>query len=162
MHDCKPVSNPFPVGTRLPLEQCPKIGDEFEEMYKVPYASAVGGLMYVMVCTRPDIGQAVGVLSRFMANPHKEHWTNVKRVFRYLCGTYNHCICYCGSYDMSRVIDLQGFIDLDFVGDLDCRRSTSGYVFTLFGVVSWMSKRQPRVALSTTKVEYMAVANACK
>ena len=65
-------------------------------MSRVPYASAVGSLMYAMVCTRPDIAHAVGVLSRFMSNPGKEHWTAVKRVFRYLRGTSDYGLCYQG------------------------------------------------------------------
>ena len=63
-------------------------------MSHVPYASVVGSLMYAMVCTRPDIAHAVGVLSRYMLKPGKEHWIAVKRVFRYLSGTTDHAICY--------------------------------------------------------------------
>jgi len=66
---------------------CSKCEDDFEDMSNVPYASDVGSLMYKMVCTRPSIAQAVGVLSRFMSNPSREHWNYAKRVFRYLCGT---------------------------------------------------------------------------
>ena len=62
-------------------------------MSHVPYSSAVGSLMYAMVYTRPDIAHAVGVLSRFMSNPGKEHWTAVKRVFRYLRGTSDYGLC---------------------------------------------------------------------
>ena len=56
-------------------------------MSHVPYASAIGSLMYAMVCTRSDIAHAVGVLRRYMSKPEKEHWTSIKRVFRYLRGT---------------------------------------------------------------------------
>ena len=84
MHNCKPICIPFPVGTKLSLDMCPNIDDDFEDMSKVPYASVIGNLMYAMVCTRLDIAQAVGVLSKFMSNPGKEHWNFVKRVFRHL------------------------------------------------------------------------------
>ena len=87
MQDSKPVDVPIPVGVKLSAEKCPKTQEEEEDMSCVPYASVVGSLMYTMVCTRPDIAHAVGVLSRFMSNPRKEHWTIVKRVFRYLRGT---------------------------------------------------------------------------
>eukprot|EP00253_Pinus_taeda_P036355 PITA_36355 len=134
MQDSKPVKVPIPVGVRLSAEQCPKTQEEEEDMFLVPYASAVGSLMYAMVCTRPDIAHAVGVLSRFLSKPRKEHWTAVKRVFF-----------------------------SDWAGDLDQRRSTSGYVFNLFGgAVSWMSKKQSVVALSTTEAEYMAATHASK
>ena len=73
MHDCKLVRIPFPIGTKLSLDQCPKNEDEIEEMYKVSYASVVGSLMYAMVCTRLDIAQAMGILSRFMENPSREN-----------------------------------------------------------------------------------------
>ena len=80
MQDSKPVNVPIPVGVKLSAEQCPKTHEEEECMSRVPYASAVGSLMYAMVCTRPDIAHALGVLSRFISNPGKEHWTAVKRV----------------------------------------------------------------------------------
>ena len=63
-------------------------------MSHVPYASAVGSLMYAMVCTKPDIAHAVVVLSRFMSNLGKEHWTTMKRAFRYLCGNNDYGLCY--------------------------------------------------------------------
>jgi hypothetical protein len=132
-------------------------------MSHVPYVSAVGNLMYAMVCTRLDIAHAVGVLSMYMSNPGKEHWTTVKRVFRYLCGTASYGLCYQGRPGLDRVVDIHGFVDADWVRDLDRRRSTSGYVFNLFGgAISWMSKRQAIVALSTTKFEYMVTTHASK
>ena len=94
MQDSKLVNVPIPVGVKLSAEQCPKTQQEEEDMSRVPYASAVGSLMYAMVCTRPDIAHVVGVLSRFMSNPGKEHWTIVKRVFRYLRGTSDYGLCY--------------------------------------------------------------------
>ena len=90
MHGSKPVKVPIPIGVNLSADQCPKTQEEEEDMSHVPYASAVGSLMYVMVCTRPDISHAVGFLSRYMSKPGKEHWTAVKRVFRYLRGTTSY------------------------------------------------------------------------
>jgi hypothetical protein len=132
-------------------------------MSHVPYASAVGSLMYEMVCTRPEISHAMGYLCRYMSKSGKEHWTTVKRVFRYLRGTTSYGLCYQGRPGLDRVVDIHGFVDSDWDGDLDHIRSTSGYVFNLFrGAISWMSKRQAVVALSTTKVEYMAATHARK
>jgi hypothetical protein len=125
-------------------------------------ASAVGILMYAMVSNKSDIAHAVGFLSRYMSKPGKEHWTIVKRVFRYLCGTTSYGLCYQGRPGLDRVVDIHGFVDADWVGDLDRRRSTSGYVFNVFGgAISWMSKRQAVVALSTTEAEYME-SHSCK
>jgi len=102
-------------------------------MSRVPDASAVGSLMYVMICIRPDIAHAVGVLSRFMSKLGKQHWTIVKSVFRYLHGTSDYGLCYQGRQELDIVLDICGFLDADWAGDLDQRRFTSGYVFNLFG-----------------------------
>eukprot|EP00253_Pinus_taeda_P007757 PITA_07757 len=161
--DSKPVKVPIPIGVRLSAEQCPKTQEEEEDMSRVPYASAVGSLMYAMVCNRPGIAHAVGVLSGFVSKPGKEHWIAVKRVFKYLRGTSDYGLCYQGRPGLDRVLDIRGFVDVDWAGDLEQRSSTSGYVFNLFGGgVSWMSKKQFVVALSTTEAEYMAATHASK
>ena len=82
-------------------------------MYHGPYTNAVGSLMYAMVCTRPDISHAVAVLSRHISKPGKEHWTTVKKVLRYLCGTTDYVICYQGRPGPDRVINVHGFVDVD-------------------------------------------------
>ena len=127
-------------------------------MEKIPYASAVGSLMYAMIATRPDIAFAVGVVSRYMSNLGKKHWEAVKGILRYLKATKNMRICY-GSQELT----VKGFTDSDYAGDLDNRRSTSGYVFTLAGgAVSWCSRLQTCVTQSTTEAEYVAASEACK
>ena len=149
-----------PLGTHLKFskKQSPQTGEEESHMSKVPYASAVGSLMYAMVCTRPDIAHAVGVVSRFLSNPGKEHWEGVKWILRYLKGTSGMCLCF-----RRNDLTLQGFSDADLGGDLDSRKSTTGYIFTLGGTaVSWKSKLQSRVALSTTEAEYIAISEAAK
>ena len=82
-------------------------------MSRVPYASAVGSLIYAMVCTRPYIAHAVGVLSRFMSNPGKEHWIAVKQVFRYLHGTSDYGLCYQERPRLDIFLDIHGFVDAD-------------------------------------------------
>eukprot|EP00253_Pinus_taeda_P035712 PITA_35712 len=151
--DGKLVKVPILVGVKLSIEQCPKTQEEEEDMSRVPYATVVGSLMYAMVYTRPDITHVVEVLSRFMSEPGKEHWTAVKRVFTYLCGTSDYGLCYQGRPRLDRVLYIRGFVDADWARDLDQRISTSGYVFNLFGgAVSWMSKNNV-VALSTTEAD---------
>ena len=113
MQDSKLVNVLIPVGVKLSSKQCPKTQEEEEDVSRVPYASAVGSLMYAMVCTRPEITHAVGVLSRFMSNPGKEHWIVVKQVFRYLCGTSDYGLCYQGRLGLERVLDIRGFVDAD-------------------------------------------------
>ena len=127
-------------------------------MSRVSYASAVGSLMYAMICTRPDIAQAVGLVSRFMANPGREHWNTVKRILRYVKWTSDTALCFEGSEFI-----VKEYVDSDFASDLDKRKSTTSYVFTLAaGAVSRVSKLQTVVALSTTEAEYMATIEACK
>ena len=79
---------------KLCLNDCPKLDAEKAEIAKVPYSSAVGSLMYAMICTRPNIAYAVGVVNRYMANPGKKHWEGVKGIMHYLKGTRNMCICF--------------------------------------------------------------------
>ena len=127
-------------------------------MKKVPYASAVGSLMYAMVCTRPDIAFVVGAVSRYMSNPGREHWASVKWILRYLRGTSEVCL----RYGVGKPV-LEGFTDSDMSGDVDSSRSTSGYVMTYAGgAVSWQSRLQKSVALSTTEAKYMAIVEAGK
>ena len=111
MRECKPVKVPIPLGLSLSAEQCPKTREEEEDMYRVPYASFVGRLMYAMVCARPDIAHAMDVFSRYMSKSGKEHWKVVKRVFMYLCGTIDHAICYQGRVGPNKVLYVHGFID---------------------------------------------------
>jgi ATP-binding cassette subfamily B (MDR/TAP) protein 1 len=128
------------------------------EMSRVLYASAVGSLMFAMICTKPDIAQAVGVASRYMANPGREHWNTIKRILRYIKGTSDVALCYEGSE-----FTVRGYVDSDFASDLEKRKSITGYVFIITGgAVSWVSKLQTVVALSTTEAEYMAATQACK
>jgi hypothetical protein len=109
MKESKLVKVPIPVGVKLSEDQCPKTHEEEEDMSHVPYASAVGSFFYVMVHTRPDIAHAMGVLRRYMSKPGKEHWTTVKRVFRYFCGTTSYGFLYQGIPQLDKVLDIHGF-----------------------------------------------------
>ncbi|RVW52892.1 Retrovirus-related Pol polyprotein from transposon TNT 1-94 [Vitis vinifera] len=158
MNEAKPVSTPLGSHFKLSKEQSPKTEEERDHMSKVPYASAIGSLMYAMVCTRPDIAHAVGVVSRFMSRPGKQHWEAVKWILRYLKGSLDTCLCFTGAS-----LKLQGYVDADFAGDIDSRKSTTGFVFTLGGTaISWTSNLQKIVTLSTTEAEYVAATEAGK
>jgi hypothetical protein len=158
LKDAKIRSTPLGSHFKLSKVQSPKSDEDKKEMAKVPYASAVGSLMYAMVCTRPDIAHAVGVVSRFMSNPGREHWEAVKWLLRYLKGTSKMALHFKG-----KDVILRGYADADLGGCKESYKSTTGYVFTVGGTaVSWMSKLQKSVALSTTEAEYMAVAEASK
>ncbi|PKA58050.1 Retrovirus-related Pol polyprotein from transposon TNT 1-94 [Apostasia shenzhenica] len=87
MKNAKAVNTPLAQHFKLSLQQCLKSDKEFQEIHNVPYANAVGCLIYAIICTRPDLSHAVSVVSRYMANPKKEHWNALKWILRYLKGT---------------------------------------------------------------------------
>jgi hypothetical protein len=92
--------------------------------------------MYAMVCTRPDIAHAMGDVSMYMKNTEKENWEVLKWILRYFRGTFSDSLCF-GGLDTV----LQGYVDSDVEGDKDSRRSTTWYVFNVFGtIVIWISK----------------------
>ena len=128
MKEKKPVNVPLASLFKISSGLCPSSDEEKDYMSRVPYANAVGCLMYAMACTRCDISHAIGVFSKYMSNLGKEHWNAVKWVLRYLRGTSDYCITFNRTSD-----SICGFVDSDFAGDLDKRRSTLGYVFTLAG-----------------------------
>ena len=121
------------------------------------YQSMVGSLLYAAIATRPDIAQAVSAVSKYNCNPSQVHLTAVKRIFRYLNGTLDLAL----EYQKSSGGSLVGYADSDWGGDRDDRHSTTGNIFMLSnGPVSWLSKKQSTVALSTTEAEYMALSSA--
>ncbi|BBG93278.1 transposable element gene [Prunus dulcis] len=88
MQEAKVVSTPLAAHFKLSGQQCPKFEEEQQVMEKVPYANALGCLMYAMVCTPPDIAQAISVVSSHMVNPGKQHWDAIKWILRYLKGSW--------------------------------------------------------------------------
>uniref|UniRef100_A0AAV1VIP2 Reverse transcriptase Ty1/copia-type domain-containing protein n=2 Tax=Peronospora matthiolae TaxID=2874970 RepID=A0AAV1VIP2_9STRA len=150
MSNCKAVTSPTDISSRLiPSTAATKID--------APFCEAVGALMHLMTATRPDIAFAVSYISHFMENPQVEHWMEVKRVLLHLQGTKSHGIC----FKSDDKIDFCGYSDADWAGDhADCK-STSGYAFILMGApVSWGSKTQSSVLLSTSEAEYIALSLA--
>ncbi|GKE58106.1 hypothetical protein Tco_1497291 [Tanacetum coccineum] len=106
MQDYKLILTPFPTDVKLSSKMSPSSEKERMEMSRVPYASAVGSLMFAMICTRPDIAHAVGVVSRYMAKPGRGHWEAVKRILRYIKGTSDVALCF-GDSDLivTRYVD---------------------------------------------------------
>ena len=104
MKNSKPVSTPLVDHFKLSKRLCPFTEKEKGEMSVIPYSSAVGSLMYAMVCTRLDISHAFGVVSKFLANLSKAHWEAVKCIFRYLRGTSKVCLSFGGSHHLLKVI----------------------------------------------------------
>lgn len=152
MTSCKAVSTPMALGHQ-------ETADSELLDTEVPYQRLVGSLLYLSVCTRPDIAMPVSYLSSFMSKPTRQHWELAKRVLRYLAGTMEHGLVFGGA--PSGGLELVGYSDADWAGDVASRRSRTGYVFMLNGAaVSWRSQRQQTVALSTAEAEYMALTSA--
>ena len=150
MTDAKPVSTPLAPHFKLSAAFCPTTATEKGLMSKIPYEQAVGSLMYLMVCTRPDLALALGKVSRYMSNPGKVHWEAVKWILRYLKGTKGVGLLF--DKNSNNAKSLLGYVDADYGQDLDGRRSTTGYLFTLGGgCISWRSTLQKCVAQSTTE-----------
>lgn len=151
MQDAK--SSQTPIGTHFKLSAV-KENEEGIDTQVTPYLSAVGSIMYAMIGSRPDLAYGLGLVSRFMSKPGEIHWEAVKWLLRYITGSLGVHLVYTKDKDFL----VQGFCDSDYAADLDKRRSTSGYVFTVGGnVVSWKSCLQPVVALSTTEAEFIAL-----
>ena len=158
MQDSKKGFLPFRYGITLSKDQCPKTPDEIEKMKAVPNASAVGSLMYAMLCTRPDICFTVGMVSRYQSNPGQEHWTAVKHIIKYLKRTRDYMLV----YQADNLVPL-GYTNSDFQSDKDSRKSTYGYVFTLrSGAISWRSIKQSCIDDSTTEAKYVAALEETK
>ena len=152
MDKCKSIETPVDPSQKL----C-KATDKCTLCDQALYQSAVGCLLYLSVKTRPDITFAVHNVAKYSAKPTIQHWKAVKRIFRYLKGTENFGIMYKDEGPSGFI----GYSDADWGGDIDNRRSTSGYSFHLSGgVVSYSSRKQSCVALSTAEAEYMALASA--
>lgn len=156
MTNCNPRYTPLPSGIVLTNDMSPKNEAERAFMSNKPYRQLLGALMWAQAATRPDLSFAVNLLARFQSNPGPAHWKAILHVLAYVKGTLDYQILY--SRDLGGAIKPIGYVDSDYGGDLDTRRSTSGYIFMMAGgPVSWSSKRQQTVALSTTEAEYMAM-----
>ena len=160
MNDSKEVNVPLAGHFIFSTDQSPKTDQERAEMDKIPYAEAIGSMMYMMISTRPDIAYAVSVLSRYMANPGQEHWKGVKWLLRYLKGTSSVGLKFTKTGTKT---SLEGFVDADYASNRDTRKSITSFCFLLNNCcISWKVQLQHVVALSTTEAEFMATTEAFK
>ncbi|KAK8600793.1 hypothetical protein V6N12_050641 [Hibiscus sabdariffa] len=150
---------PMTHGISLSKEMCPSTSQERERMSQIPYASAIGSIMYAMICTRPDLSYALSMTSRYQANPGEGHWVAVKNILKYLRRTKDVFLVYGGEEQLS----IKGYTDASFQTDKDDSRSQSGFVFRLNGgAVSWKSSKQDTIVDSTTEAKYIAASEAVK
>lgn len=154
MSDCKSISSPMAINCKLekPNDNC-----LLEETY--PYRELIGCLMYLSVCTRPDISFALSQLSQFNTGFARDHWLAAKRILRYLKGTINYGLTFIKSGNLNVSV----FADADWANDVTDRKSYSGFVIKVGdSTVNWESRKQRCVALSSTEAEYLAIGDACK
>jgi hypothetical protein len=152
--DVRPISTPVLANEHLIKLSSPEVDVK-------SYQRALGTIMYPMLGTRPDLAYAVGALGRHAANPGEDHQRALDRVFRYLQATKDWRLTYQRGTPGGHT--LTGFVDADWANDLSDRSSTSGYVYKLTGrAISWSSKKQSSIALSSTEAEYIASAHAAK
>jgi hypothetical protein len=157
--DATTVTTPLTPGTHLSSTDCPTSKDEIDEMANRPYRELVGALAWLALGTRPDIAFATSSLARFGHNPGRVHWDAAKRVLRYLKGTKGWRLTLGGKSPP----EVSAYTDADWGSHSDDRRSIGAYVVMIGdGTVSWKSKKQSCVALSSTEAEYMALCQASK
>lgn len=164
MTTSNPVATPEQQGLKLSKSDCPTTDKEKHDMKGVPYRSAVGSLLYAAIGTRPDIAHAVNEVSKFIQDPGMIHWQAIKRILRYLKGTMEIGLVFKGratrtvSFKEKTNINVQAYSDADWAGDKDDRRSTTGFIVKVNGItVSWATKKQKTVALSSAEAEYIAI-----
>lgn len=160
MADCSPVTTPMVPNSSLTKAMCPVTPEDINTMKSHPYINIVGAIMYLAFFTRPDIAFTAVVLARFMSNPGLEHWNALKHLLRYLQGTKDLKLTY--KPDDSKELFVS-YCDADHGGNKDNGKSTGGYLMRYAGgAISWSSKLQPFVALSTTEAEYVSACEAGK
>jgi hypothetical protein len=158
-------ANAHPVGNPLETRQSLVAASENDTVdHSFDYRGAVGMLMYLATCTRPDLAYAVGQLSRHVAAPTKQHVGCARRVLGYLAGTLEYGIKYTRARDQGeqeREVKIEGYCDSDWASDQADRKSTGGFVFCLAGgAITWSSRKQPVIALSTAEAKYVAACEA--
>ncbi|KIK72657.1 hypothetical protein PAXRUDRAFT_21735 [Paxillus rubicundulus Ve08.2h10] len=163
MTTCKPVWTPMAHNSQLSATD-PENDQILPEMViegrKVSYLTVIGSLMYLMLETCPDIAYAVKTLSQFSAAPKQMHWEAAKCIFQYIQATKDMELCFDGS-EVSMDMEFQGYSDAGWSQDPDNSRSTSGFLFlSNREAISWSSKQQTMVALSTMESEYIGLSLA--
>lgn len=157
MQECELEDTPISKGEKFSLSQCPKGNLEIQEMQKIPYAPAIGSLVYARVCTRPNIAFIVGMLGRYLSNTGMDHWKVSKKVMRYLKRTKDYML----TYRRSNQLEITGYYNSNFVESQDSKRSTLGYIYMLAGgVVSLLSAKKTLTVSSIMAVEFIACYEA--
>ena len=164
METCNLVSTPMDPGIVLTKADCPKSNEEKEEMLRYPYREALSGITWLAVMSHPDLAYAASQLGQYSANLGKTHWKALMHILKYLWGTHNLALTLGRVSDTDSDPDvITGHTDASWARDADDHRSTSGYIFQLGdAVISWNSKKQSNVTMSSSEAEYVALAHSMK
>jgi Reverse transcriptase (RNA-dependent DNA polymerase) len=156
--NAKPVSTPMDPGSQFSINQCPTSLNQIARMRGVPYSEAIGSALWPIVVSCPDTAFAIGVLLQFIQNPGPAHWEGLKRVINYLGCTKNLWLTFGGKKNTL----VEGFCNSDWASQKP-RHSISGYSFYFgMGAITWSSKKQNIIVLSSTEAEYIAQTHAAK
>ena len=151
-----PSKVPACPNTMLNEQMCPDTAEETARMEKLPYKSILGQVLFIAITARPDLATAVSACGKFAHKPGNEHWLALLRILSYLQGTKDLKLVLGGR---AHTINLSSYSDADWAGDLDRRKSRSGYIILMNeSPIIWSSKLQPSVALSSTEAEYIALS----
>ena len=156
--DCKPRSTPC---EQVPNSYQDQESTESSDSDIKLYRQMVGSLLYAMTCTRPDLSYVVTILSQHLSKPNSADWTMINHVFRYIKYTLDYCL----TFRKDDELKLYAYCDADWASSFEDRHSISGYCFSLSKngpVISWKSRKQASIALSTCEAEYMAISAACQ
>ena len=154
----RPISTPMEPNSQMSTKQCPATPNQSAKMQGVLYNEAIGSVLWLAVVSQPNTAYAIGILSQSMQNPGQAYWEALKRVIRYLGATKDLWLTLGGTKEKGQ----EGYCDADWASQ-EHQHSISGYSFHFsVGAVSWSSKKQNLVALSSTEAEYIAQTHAAK
>ena len=156
--NARPITTPMEPGVVLVKEQRPESSKRSMGMDNIPYSEAIRSVLWAAMNYRPDIAYAVGVLAQFIQKPDNLHWEALKCIIVYLGSTKDLWLTFGGESPAA----IEGFCDVDWASSTHCH-SISGYSFHMGqGTVTWSSKKQQVIALSTMEAEYIALTHAVK
>lgn len=154
MKDCKEAAIPME-----PIKNIKREKEKDAQVTEKPIRQLIGCLMYAVLGTRPDLSTCVNICSRQQDEPTEELWKRLKRILRYIKGTLDLELV----YEAEENSIFTRFVDSDWAGSLEDRKSTTGYFYQVYGMtVCWSTRKQSTVVISSTKAEYIALAESAR